>query len=132
MTDGSRTNESAWTTPLGYEATAKIPSMPPQRVAMLKAFRSEGGCLLPLMEHLYDVAEKDVGNMARDGRTVKWSMQQMVDDYNSASWVAFDLLKSMSLDTIEACIMNTIGARTLLDRASTRKFTICRILVEYM
>jgi hypothetical protein len=122
MAGNPRNLETAWSTPPGYEAIAEIPSMPPRRVTMLKALHSGNGSLLPLMECLYNIAEKDLSQMpAKDSRSVRDSMNKIVQDRDTGNLVAFDLLKSMSLETIEACILNTMGARMLLDPAFKEK-----------
>jgi hypothetical protein len=105
--------DAAWIIPENYNATTNLPEMPTKRVKMLQALQSG---LLPLMELLYDMAARD------DSNAMKSSMQKMLDDRRRGKWVAFDLLKSMSIQAIEACILNTVGTRYMLDPTFRTQF----------
>ncbi len=92
--------------------------MPTKRVKMLNALKFG---LLPLVELFYEMAASEVQSTTFSRRTCQTSVQKMVDNRNGRR-EAFDILKTMNIEAIEACILNTIGIRLTLDASLETNF----------
>lgn len=96
-----------------HSVNVRVPVLTTRMKLMLQAL--DNGGILELMEVMYNIAETDyeLSDPRRAGghqKSLRGSMDIMLKDREGDKYV-FDLLKSMHVDVIRACIDNTVGHR---------------------
>jgi hypothetical protein len=99
---------------LDFIPNVRVPVITPRMKMMLTAL--DNGGIVELMEVMYSVAETDyeLSDPSRAGghhKSLRGSMEVMLKDREVGEYNVLDLLKSMHINVIRACIDNTIGHR---------------------
>lgn len=97
-----------------YAPNVRVPVLTNRMKTMLGALKNGG--IVELMEAMYLIAEEDYElsdpkRMGGNKKSLRSSMGTMLEDRDSGRKDALDLLKSMHIDVIRACIDNTLGYR---------------------